>query len=403
LISTAGSSIRIEDFVLGGLCVWYLVVRPAVPLAAPALGIGVVGVASAVVNWVVGRVEILPALLYGVRTVEYFAVFPLLYLVCTHEDPRWRRQFRYVLVVATCIQVGVAAAQAVLGLQIGFSRFSYDRGAGLTSGPYELGAVCAALACFWLAHRNVVLAATAVAGVVLSASRISLLAVAVGLVVTAYVVRRRDDGPVVRSEGSADRPRWWHGAKPFAISVLLAAVITSAPGWFEQATGGTTSRASGTSLSAAWETAAAAADGTPIFPDAYTYQVVAYESFAQTLGVNESTSTDVSNEVRFYRWQLLLPQITAGTALLGLGPSFPGPSVDGGYLRILVETGVVGLAAWASLLLGIFRRTPAWLYGAIATLLIGSTFIDLPFAMKPAVTMWAMIAYSLGQPRGASS
>jgi hypothetical protein len=322
-------------------------------------------------------------------------------VVCTHEDPRWRGHLRVILAATTLIQVGVAAAQAVLGLQLGFSRFSYDRGAGLTSGPYELGALCAALACFWLAHRNLVLTATAVAGVVLSASRISLLAVAVGLVVTAYVIRHRDAAPVARNEPAAGRPGRWRATRPFAMSLLLAAVITTAPGWVEQATGGATSRASGTSLATAWETAGAAASGTPAFRDAYSYQIVAYETFIETLGVNESTSTDVSNEVRFYRWHLLLSQLTVGPAILGLGPSFPGPSVDGGYLRILVETGVVGLAAWSWLLLAALRRTPVWLTGVIVTVLFGSAFIDLPFAMRPMAMLWAMIAYSMGQPRGA--
>jgi hypothetical protein len=345
-----------------------------------------------VTNWVAGHVDLAPTILYGLRVAEYFAIYPLLHVVLGDSQAA-RRAMIKILAVATCVHVLVAAAQVATGLQIGFSRFAYDRGAGLTSGPYEMGAICAALACFWLARRSYGLSAVSVLGVVLSASRISIVGVAIGLFLTFWFTRRPWTRPLDRDSSLTKESGLWPW-KPLGAALVMACLLASSPVWIDQVAGGATSRTASTSLSDSWRTAAAAADGTLALPDSATYQQLAYSSFTDVLHVDESEATDVSNVVRFYRWNLLLDQMSFGRVFLGLGPSYAGPSVDGAFLRILVESGLIGLAAWGALAVQVVRKTPRWLYGALFTFVVGCLFIDLPFAMRPVVLIWGLVAYS---------
>jgi hypothetical protein len=395
LVEVYGSSVRVDDFVLiGGFVVaWFSgATKPALPLARPLIGVVTAGLVAALIGTAVGTVEPVPALLYALRVGEYFLIYPTVAIALTAGGERCAGQFEKLLVIVTVLQVGVATAQTILGLDIGFSRFSFQRGAGLTSGPYELGAICAALAVVWFARQRYLLLVLALVGLLLSASRISMAAVVIGLAVYVVLRRREREGPPqLPAEGSMRALAYTF--RPLVLACAASLVLLSAGSAVGLFLSGSLDRAGSTSITDAWSVSGALAAGPP-FTDAESYQSAAYVGFAQTLDVDSAQpQSDVSNLVRFYRWHLLLNSMTPASWAVGLGPSFAGASVDGALLRVVVETGVMGAAAWVMLMKAAWRRQSGAMRGVLLTFLVGSVFIDLLFALRPSVLVWALLAY----------
>ncbi len=182
LFDAAGSSVRLEDLIFACLAIiavtaWTRSMRDKVGPTGILL-VTLVAIAAAVVGVIGSRIGPAGGILYALRPLEYWLVLPCMVIVLSgaHAADRVRRVTR-LLAIVTVAQTGVAALQYLGGFAIGFSKFSYERGAGLAAGPYELGAICALLACFWFARERYVLFALSLAGVAMSQSRISLAAV----------------------------------------------------------------------------------------------------------------------------------------------------------------------------------------------------------------------------------
>jgi hypothetical protein len=397
LANVYGSSVRVDDLVLiGGFVVtWFSgATKPAMPLARPLIGVVAAGLVAALIGTAVGTVEIAPALLYALRVGEYFLVYPTLAIALTAGGERCAGQFEKLLMIVTVLQVGVATAQTLLGLNVGFSKFSFERGAGLTAGPYELGAICAALAVVWFARQRYLLFVLAVLGLLLSASRISMAAVAIGLAVY-VVVRRRERGRAGElPEGSKRGVAYTF--RPLVIACAASVALLSVDSGVGLLVSGSLDRAGSTSITDEWRLSGALAEGNLPFTDAAAYHSAAYVGFTQTLGMNSAQpGSDVSNLVRFYRWHMLLNSMTPVSWGVGLGPSFAGASVDGAFLRVVVETGVLGAMAWVLFMKAAWRRQAGVMRGVLITYLVGSVFIDLLFAFRPSVLIWALLAYAL--------
>ncbi|MDW4573868.1 hypothetical protein R8Z57_13890 [Microbacterium sp. M3] len=388
LLSIASSSIRLEDLLLFALLVLAAVhgwkrVKAVVGLRMlVATGAVVtVGILSAVIAVAAGRIDALAGLLYVARPIEYWVVLPAVLLCLKRSEGRSRRVV-VTLAVVTCLQVTVGALQ-VLGVPIGFSKFTYERAAGLTAGPYELGAMCAMLVCFWLYRRSYALAAIALVGIILSQSRISLAAVALGIA----IILLSAWGTISRSLARLWRRRAVFVstlAGIFVLTVLLAA-------WLGRPV---IERLTDTSLVNAWVDAQRFSHAAPILTTSDAYSHVAFDRIDTVL--TGASIEDVSNVVRFFRWQLLLAAMAATPLawVFGLGPSFAGPSVDGTILRILVEFGLVGLIAWIAWFYQSVRGAGVWLVAVLATLVVGSTTIDLMFALRPMVLFWFLAAFA---------
>ncbi|TFB95888.1 hypothetical protein [Cryobacterium sp. HLT2-28] len=146
-----------------------------------------------------------------------------------------------------------------------------------------------------------------------------------------------------------------------------------------------------TSILSSWTSADSLTRSMNSISSSAEYTQVAYEGVGNVLSNNGGG--DASNLIRFYRWHILLNSMSVPLDLpLGLGPSFPGPSVDGAFLRIFVETGILGSLAWLALFRRWFRSVPNWFAAAAVTVLIGSIFIDLTFALRPMVLLWLLFA-----------
>ncbi len=399
IVHAFGSSVRVEDVLLVATTVFVLVRwSRGGGVSSRVRGIGlvvIVSVLTAGVAVVTHRVGAGPALLYALRGLEYWVIYPALLVASRGQEERTRRLIVRVLAWATMLHVIAAALQVALGMDIGFSKFSLQRGAGLTAGPYELGAVCAALACLWLSERRFALMVVALAGLALSASRVSVAACVVGLVVVVLSWRRRERraGRQARSRGDARATM----LRTAAGAGVIAATLATAPVWYPGVAASSVERIESTSVSQEWAMAEQAADAVPVSATSADYQDVAYTQYSTAIGATLTGVEDASTMIRFFRWHLLLDAV-GDRWLVGLGPSFAGPSVDGAYLRILVETGVVGLLSWLLLVRRVWAIPSASLHAVIATLLVGSVFIDLPFAMRPMLLFWAMVTLAQLRP-----
>ncbi len=393
LLGASNSSIRIEDVLLLSLFVvvvprWSLV--RALPAYMPGIGIvfwvSMVAVVAAALE---GKISFVSGVLYGARPMEYWVIYPALLLAFQASVPSGEKTFVGILRTVTALQVGVAGLQ-YLGLSIGFSKFSYSRGAGLTAGPYELGAVCAALGCYWVGTRRWGWAALSLAGLLLSASRISLAAFIAGALV---IVLWRAFGKRMHPSTTVSPPK---ALRVISFTLAIMAGIAFSPAITTSVAKSVGNRIDNTSLVRSWLISGNEAGVVGTVQTSAQYLEVAYNSISQNVNYDSlGQSGDASNLVRFFRWHLLLNSVdTPQAVVLGQGPSFAGPSVDGSFLRIFVEAGFLGLIAWGILFGRIVKRSEPWLIAVVFTILIGGLFIDLLFAMRPMILIWAFIAHS---------
>lgn len=399
LFAIGGSSVRAEDFILVLFGITVLTRWRVLPAGIARSGIVLIvsiNMTAAVVAAAAGRVDFLTAGLYSLRIGEYWLILPALYLVFHSLGSGMMPK---LLALVTFAQVITAALQTVFGLNIGFSKFSYERGSGLTAGPYELGAMCAMLAVYWIWRRSWFLAVTSVAGVLISASRISIPALLVGIACVIVFQRlwpERGEGITVTREKKAVGPI------NVVLTVLLfaAAVFALAvyPAVGDKLSAPTLSRYQESSISESW---LRSGDMAGIYRSPGTskeYSFLAYDSLGIRLSQGEfgfGSTSDDSNLVRFFRWHILLDAVNDPLKLIiGLGPSFAGPSVDGSFVRMFAETGLLGLVAWFLAVRKWLQGATPWLFGVLASVLIGATFIDILVAFRPMVLMWALVALS---------
>ncbi|WP_146072306.1 hypothetical protein [Arthrobacter sp. Y81] len=386
---------RLEDALLLLLWVYVLTRWGKATSGLPRRGVTAIVAVSllATAFAVIGeRVSLGPSILYSLRPLEYWAVFPATYFVLRLGTDKHRTYFVRVLGAVTLIQVGVAAAQAVFGFNIGFSKFSVERGAGLTAGPYELGAICSMLAIFWLMRRNYPLAGIAALGVFLTASRISIAGIVIGSVIA-----------IVFSKGKTPAAGTMRPKR--VVNVVLGMLLIAGAGMFVAANPSSSGalgdpvigRLQDTSTVDSWTLSGQVASSLEMPNNANEYYTLAYGSMPYLLGEGGFASTgsgEASDMVRFFRWHILIDSIDSPwTFLFGLGPSFAGASVDGSFVRMMVETGVIGLGVWAWSIRRWGRSLAPALKGVIVALLVGAIFIDLLYSLRPMVLMWAMLAY----------
>lgn len=395
LVGVGGASLRVEDFVLLLLGIFALknwgVIR-ANRLIRP--GIGLVLLTSLVCVGVavsLGEVEPLPSILYAVRPLEYWVVYPALAVTVWRDRIRAIRYIQVCLALVTVLNAGVAALQYLGDVSIGFSKFSNQRGAGLTAGPYELGAISAMVACYWFTRRHYFLVVLSLASVLMSQSRVSLAAAAISLVIIHIAGRKSKAGPAGKSAAPrAESPR---PVSVVACTAIVVGVVLAGPVLNSTLVQPAIERAQGTSVVASWTSAASVVGRSSHLTTSEEYASVAYAGIGESI-LNATASSDASSAVRFFRWQLLLRETLKDPlhVIFGLGPSFPGPSVDGAVLRVFVETGLLGLVAWGFLVRNWLHSTPVWFKAVVLSLLIGSLFIDLLFALRPMVVLWTLFA-----------
>ena len=111
-----------------------------------------------------------------------------------------------------------------------------------------------------------------------------------------------------------------------------------------------------------------------------------------------NVGTDASFNLRFNHWAQLLDGLFMHP-VFGLGPSITTEAADGNYIRILVESGVVGMILWILVLIQIFKsfKKKEWMnYFAklsFYSILIGAIFIDLFEASRIMPIFWLIVGW----------
>ncbi|HCD2177544.1 TPA: hypothetical protein NBJ32_005638, partial [Klebsiella pneumoniae] len=74
--------------------------------------------------------------------------------------------------------------------------------------------------------------------------------------------------------------------------------------------------------------------------------------------ITNAGNGDASAFIRFTRWVTLIKTASENVInfLIGLGPSYAGMAVDGNYVRMFVETGLIGLLAYIIFLVSCLKH-----------------------------------------------
>lgn len=128
------------------------------------------------------------------------------------------------------------------------------------------------------------------------------------------------------------------------------------------------------------------------------YDPIGHETIAHTSG------TDMSWWMRIHKWcyALKIYYLNPECYLQGIGPGFAMAAVDGGYVRILAEYGLVGCFLFWKVFSLIYKQsTPLkWM---VISFMINMIFFDVYLAYKPMSLLLFVSGATLAQTAGAKS
>ena len=141
--------------------------------------------------------------------------------------------------------------------------------------------------------------------------------------------------------------------------------------------------------------------------DSINFKIDSNYYFAATYGNGLSNVLSMEGDgsalIRFYRWAILIGMTfsTYVSFFIGIGPSFASSAVDGNYVRIFIETGVIGLFLFLYIIYVIFKSTKYdfVMRSYLITIIITAIFIDIYTTYKAMVLMWFYYGYLLRKRR----
>ena len=328
----------------------------------------VLGIVSVLNGAVFFGLPLITGLLFAVRPVQYLLVG----LALTGAVRSRRDWLVFAGIALALILVSVAVDLVVADGGSAISRVGLSYG-----GPFELACVAGGLAFASLRdHQLVAMASAFLLVVVLSASRIT---VAVVLAVAAWLLVRR----LVR------RPQLLAGAALAVIVVGVFLPVVAGSGVFDTTVG----RFRQTGLAEEYRISDQVADG--LSPPRSHAQVELETILNVKRALPVDPELDRSAMLRFTRWRLLLARQDdqPATRLLGLGPGAGSEAVDGYYVRLLVETGWIGLGTYLAFLTAMVAR--AWrrdraLLLYLVVLIVSALFVDVLVAAKAMTLLWIL-------------
>jgi hypothetical protein len=326
---------------------------------------------SALWNGIAGRVGLVYSMLFVFRLLEYLVFYYLGYVLLESGVRVWRglKVYFYVLCAIVLFQMVHLLPSA--------SQFSMSRASGNTNGPYELAAVAAFYLCYFAyRERRRLTAAAAFVILLLTVSRITFLGTVIGFVMR-FISRSR--------------------SRIGAIAAVLLTILVIAAGatWISSPTGegtdintlGSRLNSSITLLSVDYGTVYAAV---PTYVSSQDYITGTF--LDATESAHESDS-DVSGMVRAFRWLTLIKSTLMhfDSTLIGMGPSFGSAAVDGYYVRVFIESGLIGLVAFFAFLRSL-TNSPNDQSGAfrefVIVLIVTASFIDIFASYKTMLFLW---------------
>ena len=114
----------------------------------------------------------------------------------------------------------------------------------------------------------------------------------------------------------------------------------------------------------------------------------------------EFSATDISTARRFYIWNLVFKTTTSNLGLfIGMSPGFFGSAVDSNYIRIIGELGVIGMFLYFFWIRLMWKRGNVLFRSQIIMLCVTALYIDILVSLKVIVLIYLMAALQERQPK----
>jgi hypothetical protein len=135
----------------------------------------------------------------------------------------------------------------------------------------------------------------------------------------------------------------------------------------------------------------------PVTPTHDDYMDLMYTKLLGNPYIMLQSNIDLSLLLRVYRWVTLLKSCLSSpeTIIFGLGPSFASAAVDDNYVRIFIETGVIGFLLYIAFLVMLWREVTSdyCLRYYLIILIITAIFIDIFVSYKAMLFLWLYLGW----------
>jgi len=378
LVGVGGSGIRVDDLLI--FCALVLLFwRGDLSRVKRSrafnlyLGFVAVNLVSALWNGLSGRVGLAISLFFVARMLEYMVFYYIGYGVARSGISLSRMLSYYLAALCVAVPLQMLGILPVVG---GFQGIT-TRAVGNTNGPYELAVVAAFLLCYLgYAQKKRASGLFAFLLILLSASRITFVATTFSL---------------IKAMISRPRNAWIIGsASVAAVALLVFLPLRSTSNSSSEEPVGIIERLSsaisGTSLNSLKD----AYSNAPVYRTSQDYLD---NTFQTAIDDADASDGDPSGLIRVFRWATLIKSTLAGadSIIVGLGPSFASAAVDGYFVRVFIETGLLGLLTFcwfAKTVLFEHCRSSGPFREYVFIILATACFIDIFVSYKPMLLLW---------------
>jgi hypothetical protein len=383
LLGAGGSSIRPDDILIF-LAFLILLLRGDMRRIERSRAFNVylifvaVNILSCVWNTAMGRVDPFVSAFFVVRLLQYMIFYYLGYLIARRGVDITRMLSYYLAMLCVMVPLQMVGILSVSG--ISFTGIM-NRAVGNTNGPYELAAVAAFLLCYLgYKQKKWIQGVVSLLLVFLTAARITSVAAVFSVAKIAILRRTKSRRGFILGVASL--------VAAGIIGVVAAPYISSSTSNQQIAIFRRLSSVTSTGIS--YDTLSKAYEAAPVYVRYTDYLEGEFTNSTEQVGATEG---DRSGLYRVFRWTTLIKSTLNGfdTTLIGLGPSFGWTAVDGYYVRVFTETGVLGLLVfcWFAKAL-LFRGDGSlWAFREYAFMLLATgCFVDIFVSYKPMLLLW---------------
>jgi hypothetical protein len=386
-----GAGLRVEDFLiltfyalLGPIWVWHAKKLTQIEAAF------VLFIAASLLSLLANLAFHRGSVLYALRLLEYWALFYAGVLA-------WRfgigeRVLGWLLVL-NCLAIGLQYFHLIGGWSNGIFVPYLTRPTGLTNGSYEAPFVVGLISVFllkrlvsWRLYGSILLATSSI---LMTGARVVLVGYLMAVLLSLLRKRRRS-----RSRG---RQRV---LAPLSTLVIIAVIaLVAAPQLFERFGGLANIKLLSAEVVEIYSRAHGERNGAT-GEEFKRSQLTLRTQDAKSYIVEElELSTDLSLLVRTNKWFWGVKSFfdqDAGMYFVGVGPGTMGNALDGGFLRIFLETGIIGLLAFVFFLYRAIRIDRDLMLPSVAFFAICNCVIDYYLASKPMMTFLFILGVAFG-------
>lgn len=338
---------------------------------------------SAIISSIFQRVEFFYSLLFILRMLQYSFYYFIGFYLAKYNFP-----FDKVMKVYLLLLLIVVPLQYLQIIPIP-SGFGSDRASGNTNGPYEL-AVIMSFTFFYFSNylnKNWIFALTSLIVLFLTESRITLASV----LIIIFIIEIRK----------------FHftNLKVFVLnSIIFSFILFYFFNYYLSIIDGDNlnelifiGRIVKLDLFDTSEILIDAYNASPIYRNSEDYINGVYLSALEYFS-NSQDVVDASAGIRFTRWASLIKSTASqyDTILIGLGPSFGSIAIDGFFVRLFVETGMLGLISFTLFLYYSLRwanSNSIWLARYVIVLILSGLFIDIFMSYKAMLLLWLSFGF----------